>query len=397
VIATRSRLVALSVVAAAGVVCGGAAATPVPLPSVLVLLTPVPPFASPGGAVETEGGAIRFPVDSDQRVTVAMDESGRPFSVRVRQRLVLRRAGDYSFVIGGPVEDVRAAPASESEPGLRRGAVLWAGFSPGRKVLAADVVLRASEARALLPLRVHVERAGDVLRVRLENATAVTVTTLDGAVRAADAAAALDALRRRGDGPRARPVVVELLGLPTSTRTRVAAPLHVRGEIRFPTRALRGASVRGGSLHGDAVRVDVVLGDESLLQHEVVVRGAEAVPNVSLVATPQSPVRSLEPPVGGSWREAARRRRLSAHTLLARAVTARLAAARARQYKTFLAGPDQLGPRTATYRYVTAARPPRATQPSTRRGDDGSAVTTLLAAALALAGAAALVVLWAHS
>jgi len=138
-----------SVAVAAAVVAlapSAAGAAPVPLPSVLVQVTLVPPFATPPTGGENEGGVLRFPADCSQLITVRVDGTGSPFAVRVRHRLVLRRAGDYSFVIGAPVEDVSAAPGSESEPGLRRGAVLWAGFSAGRKVLAADVVLRPAEA-----------------------------------------------------------------------------------------------------------------------------------------------------------------------------------------------------------------------------------------------------------
>ena len=108
---------------------------PVPYPTVsppLVGYGPAPP------------GFTRyvFHITSDQRVRVGVDEEGRPTAVRVRERLGVSGRGDYQFAITGPISDVRRAPGSESEPGLRVNQVLWAGFSPGRKVLAADVTLR---------------------------------------------------------------------------------------------------------------------------------------------------------------------------------------------------------------------------------------------------------------
>jgi hypothetical protein len=388
-------LCAAAFVAAAAV--SAASATPVPLPSVLTQLTPVPPFGGPGGSQEVEGGGFRFPVDSDERISVGIDEHGRPFSVRVRQRLRLRRAGDYSFTIGAPVEDVRAAPGSESEPGLREGAILWQGFSPRRKLLAADLILRADAARAALPLRISIERGRGVVRIRLVNATATRTSAFTAHASPADAAAALDAVRRRGSVPTVAPIAVNIAGRAVATQRVVAAPLDVRGEIRFDARALRAATVDGGSRHGDAIAVDVSLGDGLPLSHEIVVRRARGAPRIQLAATPRAPERTLEPPRGATWRAFVRGRNVDGRELVSRAVLAQLASARARQYQAFLSNPDPFGGRAATYRYVTARRTIAAAPQRQRDSGGGFPVALAVAIPLAVVALGGLVVLWAHS
>src|SRR5438045_6565414 len=91
-------------------------------------------------------------IASGQRVLVGVDPEGRVARVVDRQRLLVRGKGDYQVAISAPVEDVRAAAGSESEPGLRADQVLWAGFSPDRRVLAADVILRPRAAGPYLPV-----------------------------------------------------------------------------------------------------------------------------------------------------------------------------------------------------------------------------------------------------
>jgi len=387
----------VATVAAAAAVAATAHATPVPLPTVLTQLTPGPPFGAPLVTGENEGGALRFPVASDERIDVGIDARGVPVSIHVRQRLDLLRAGDYSFIIGAPVEDVRAAPGSESEPGLREGAILWQGFSPRRKLLAADLVLRAPAARSVLPLRIVVDHRRATWRIRLVNATATPYQTFTGNARAADAAAALDEVRRRGGVPTTRPIAVELRGKADAAHGIVAAPLHVTGEIRFRRGALAHARVEGGSEQGDVISVDVVLGDATPLTHDVVVDGVgNAVPQLRLVVTPRPPERALTPPTGATWSAYVRRaKNVDTRALVSRAVRAALAWARARQYDAFVSNPDPYGRRSAVYRYATAARAAEAVPPRPPEGD-GFPVA-LVAIPLAVVAAGALVVLWAHS
>jgi hypothetical protein len=129
-------------------------------------LTPGPPLAGTNAPTESI-----FPrgMTSMQRVLVGVAASGMPVSVAVVQRLVLHKLGDYSFFVQGPIADVEAAPGSDSEPGLRRDAILWSGFSSGTRTLAAKATLRVAPAAAALPLRVSIEREGNAVVLRGEN------------------------------------------------------------------------------------------------------------------------------------------------------------------------------------------------------------------------------------
>jgi hypothetical protein len=133
---------------------------------------------------------------SVQRVLVGIDGAGAPVSVDVVQRLTLHGLGDYTFAVPGPVTDVVAAPGSASDPGLRQGAILWSGFSPGRKTLAARATLKLSEAVPALPLRLTIAREGGTFTLRGENVSGTPGSLLAGPSDPAAIAAALDETRR---------------------------------------------------------------------------------------------------------------------------------------------------------------------------------------------------------
>jgi hypothetical protein len=126
----RSRLARLSSIAAlvtfVAPATSVAAGTPILLPSVRTSLTPGPPLAGANSPTESI-----FPrgMSSVQRVVVGVDAVGKPVSIAVVQSLMLHKLGDYSFAVSGPIADVEAVPGSDSEPGLRRDAILWSGYS----------------------------------------------------------------------------------------------------------------------------------------------------------------------------------------------------------------------------------------------------------------------------
>jgi hypothetical protein len=319
---------------------------------------------------------FRRPIPSSERVLVGIDRDGTPVSVDVVQRLVVVRTGDYTFAVVGPVEDVARAAGSESDPGLRRDAVLWAGFSPGRRVLAARVTLDPDRARTFLPLRVTVTRSDGRATLRLRNATAIRVPAFEADADAASVAPALDETRAaaRGDGP-LLDAFVEVRGVGTTLVT-TAAPLRVTG--RFGLK-----------------QISTLLGDGRPLQFEVSLPAGVRVPRVQLRVEPVPPVRGLTPPNGKTWASV---KGLPGRALLARAVATRLEFARARQYDQFLAVPDQAATARAVYDYRTVARttatPPAAAQPS----DEGT--TTAVKVAVALVAVALLaggLVWWSHS
>jgi hypothetical protein len=325
-------------------------------------------------------------VRSAERVLVGIDKSGQPRRVRVRQRLLLSGKGDYQLVIGAPVADVRAAPGSESEPGLRTGQVLWAGFSPGRKVLAADVVVRTRPAARYLPVRVRIRRKPDGATLIVTNATQTPEIEYTGRVRSAEMGRLLDETRRVSlAGRQLRPTYATFEGLVGVGKqpARIEAPLRVEGELAF---------------HGRTpVSFERVLGDGHPLAFRVRARG-EGMPRVRLRVTPAPVVRLLRPPGASTWSEAARHGRLSPASLLRRLIETRMRLVRSDQYGSFLANPDPKGRGSAVYVYETvAAAVPASLDESSTGGSGGDALLIALVAVGSVVLAGGAVVLWAHS
>lgn len=314
---------------------------------------------------------------------VGIDAAGAPVSVRVVQRLTLHGLGDYTFAVPGPAVDVTAAPGSASEPGLRRGSILWSGFSPGQKTLAARAALRLAAAAPALPARVTITQADGTVTLRVDDTTGTPGLLLAGPADARAAAAALDATRRTA---RDRPVLHDIYVLaprpPKSKRERIFAPVRVTGDVRFAG--------------GRRVPVDALLGDRG--PHHLVVRVANVSgePVVRLVVRAVPPSRLLAPPRGSTtWQEAVRAHRVDPSRLLELASRARLTTARARDFQTFLVNPDPRGTSSATYVYATAPAAVAAQPgPSAHKRRDRTSAIVVVLLVLAAGG---LVVLWAHS
>jgi hypothetical protein len=338
------------------------AAVTVALPSPVQPLSPQPPLGV-APIVEAEGVAHR--VDGTARVRVRVDSAGRPFAVRASHRLRVRDAGDYAFVVPAPVLDVRAAPGSQSVPGQRRGAIVWAGFNPSRKLLAADATLDPRATARVLPLRI--EPRGNT--VTLVNATPIAAGVFTADAVAPPLAAYLDRVRTAALAERAVPTgVADLTTKPRPGQALIDAPLRVTGTV-------------GGR------PVDTVLGDGRPLR-VTVPRGDG---RVALTVEPVAPRRLLAPPAR-SWRTAG----LDGRALLARTNGALLRLARVHQYDSFLANPDLRGHVAATFVYRTG-RPVTVPTPTLATDDGTSALTTAIVVAATLAALAAGVVLWARS
>jgi hypothetical protein len=285
---------------------------------------------------------------------VSVDARGAAFRVVAVQRLLVHVPGDYVFTVGAPLAAVAAAPGSQSTPGVRGAAILWEGFNPGTRVLAARAVLRRP-ALGVLPLRI-VRRAG---AVTLLNRTAASGIALDANANAAPLEAALRSLRADVAAGRDPPrLTVLLTSAPQTVQLPAAAPLRVTGTI-------------------GARRVDLRLGGGRPMTAAVAARGA-----IDLTVTPVAVVP--EPAPGSSGRQ-----------LLAVANGALLSLARVRQYQSFLGNPDPSGSSKTTYRYVSASRPApvAAVVPGDGRGT--LATAAWVAAAIVVAGAA--LVVWARS
>jgi hypothetical protein len=318
----------------------------------------------------------RFPgrLSSAQLVRVSIDPRGQPFRVVDVDRIAIAGKGDYSFVLGAPVEDVRAAAGSDSEPGLRSGAVIWQGFSPGRRVLGATITLRTQAAVSALPLQLEIDGS----QLRLVNMTGARATTVDANVKAVEIAQTLDAARAAlEDGIPAPAPVVKAVGAVRDTHVIARVPVHVRGTIRFEGRPPRPVAA--------VVR-----------QEPVRIEASGHLKALQLSVSLPEPASILRPAGARRWLDLARSGRLSGGRRTTRlAVNRLLAAGLALQYQQFLPNPDLNGVTQTSYRYELAGR---VQAPSAERSKESSGWLVPLVAAVGLAVVTAgAVVLWAHS
>jgi hypothetical protein len=296
------------------------------------------------------------------------------------------------------VRDVRPGPGSESEPGQRRGQILWSGFASKRRLLAADATLRPAAASRFLPLRLEARRDGDRYVLTMTNVTRTSEVAFGGTGKPAELAALLDRTRRDSLAHRRlRPAYVTIQGLVTrrTQKAGIAAPLRVEGELRFPAAVKETINTRRPE--GRIVRFGFVLGDEQPLTQRIeVTDGGD--PRLRLEARPDIVVRGLTPPGGApSWVAALKRRRLDPHALLARLIDTRMELVRGDQFQAFLANPDPLGSDRTVYVYATSAASARVAGGSSGGSGGNGALMALLAVGGTVLAAGAALVAWAHS
>ena len=379
------RLAAAVVIALAWPALAAAAGRQVALPDPHVPLSPGPPLRGSTGQAR-----VPRPGRTREVVRVGVDAAGEPIRVSVVQRIQLLAVGDYEFSVPAPVRDVYAPAGAHAQPGLLDRAIVWQGFSPGRRDLAAIATLDPQAAAALpLALRVatHTSGAGFRLVLELRNLTRTRVPSFAGRGDAAGLAAVLDGVRRTlARGQTVAPPLITADVRPATIA--VETPFAFRGELALAP-SVRGVRVAGGRLDGSRV---VFSGTATGAQPaRVVVTGTgDPQPHVRVVATPVREVPSA--PGGGSWRNAVARGRVGGRDLLTASVGAMLGLARANQYETFLATPGAPEQAQATYVYATAkiAAAVPAPKPS---GGGIPGVVTVAAVLLALAAGA---VAWAY-
>lgn len=387
--------VALAV--AVGASPAAAAPTVVSLPWPPIVLPHTPPLAPPNQGGLPFPGQFLNRLATSERVVVGLEGDGTPHSVRVLQTIVVKRLGNYVFTVPAPVRSVLPGPGTESQPGQRRNQILWQGFSPGHRVLAAWADLRPAESVGSLPLRVRVttevggsplgpgEKRSGELRMTLtaENATAVTAKSFTAEPHPGDLAVVLGRIRSAIQ----RDVSAEGLNLrvrsgSTPVEVRVAAPLRLDGTLTFApgTATLRGT--RAGT-----VRISGLLDGVRRTRLRLVLRGRAvnaAAPKLKLsvrMADVPDLVRPAQDP----------------RTRLARTIALELAYARKRQYDMFLSSPDQTGPSSTTYEYETAAPEKPAPVSATARGDRDQTLGWIVLGLILVAGLPAAAVIWAHS
>ena len=298
---------------------------------------------------------------------VGLDDDGTPNSVRVQQTLVLNRLGDYTFAVAAPVRSVLPGPGTQSPPGQRTNQILWQGFSPGTRVLAALADLRVDASAPSLPVKVRVEPAGTGTAIIVENVTGATAESYTADVEPVGLGEVVGRIRnaiRRNLS--AEGLNIEVRGEQRRTQVRVAAPLRVSGTVRTRATSRRFSAVLDGIRRREL---------------RVVVPGHEP-PKISMR------VRTADVPDGVRPSQGAR-------TQLAEAIKLELTYARKRQYDQFIASPEASGHSSTTYVYRTAPRP--AVIHSFRVGSDDNtmgwiALAVVLAATLPVAA-----VVWARS
>ena len=339
---------AAGIVAALACVGTADAAQRIALPSPIAPLSAQPPLA--GGAT-TSAENVAHSISASTTVAVAIDRAGTPFSVTATQRLDVRGLGDYFFTIGAPVLAVRAPADSAAAPGMRTGSIVWAGFNPGERLLAARATLEPAKVVDALPLRVRA--SGDT--VTLENTTSITVGSFSADAPRAPLVAYLARLRAEVEhGRTPLQTSVPLASSPTNERITVVAPLHVTGTI-------------------GRQRIDLMLGNRTQIHGSG---------RIDLRAEPVEHVDEVTETNG--------------RALLRAAIRATLTLARANQYDEFLGNPDPAGSSRTVYAYRTSS-PPHAA-PIAAVGRDGRTwVETALIVAAVAAGLAAAAALWVRS
>jgi hypothetical protein len=391
-----TSLAAVSIAAGADAGASPARARAVIQPSdAIVLPKPVTTLPTFNGIGLRPDRRLVSSVPGDVRTTedvgVAVDGQGKPATVTLDEHLRLSGTGNYLIYERGPAREARPLGDSLS-PVLKLGTVIWQGFSPGSRELAARLQLDPTLEAERLPLRVtlsfqpktggprqplrpggEIPSAGTVT-VHLENTTPQPQTVASGVAATTDLAAPLGALLAAARQANARPGVAVVLpvagrGLPqriaasdiASTVSTVFAPLRVVGTITAPgtTAALSGPTT---TLTDGGGRIAGVLSDTADFQLDVPAATRIA---LDLTVTPTLDERTLRPPgANRTWSAWARtnvtrQERVTATTQL---IAGAASAARAASISPYV-GADTPGPATTTFRYRLADKAEIAASP----------------------------------
>jgi len=355
------------------------------------------------------------PVTNHEVIRVGLGADGTPVSVQADQRLGLTGEGDYAIRERGPARSATSL-TGEPPPVTRRGAVVWQGFSPGRRDLAARLVLDPQIEASRLPLSVDLSfSAGNLgpggqvpgsgtLKVTITNRTAQP-QVLPTAAEIPGAAAVLDRLATVAARPSAARLPSTTAGLPTSlpatavasVQSTQAVPLRLTGAFTFSgtTGNVRGPATRpdgsfegtlGGSLPAQA---------GSSVDFEVDVAGPGRVGLRLMAVAALNPAELKPPRPFASWRAwagskpDAQARRAAADLLVALAATG----ARASSYSPYL-GADLVGSGSTEFRWSLAEPAPVTVAAEALRPRRGALAAAGLLLVLVLTGA---VLLWRRS
>jgi hypothetical protein len=320
--------------------------------------------------------SVPGPVSDTEQVRVGLGPDGTPVTVTDLQRLVIHRQGSYIIRELGPARDA-AERGSSPPPVLELGTVVWQGFSPGRRTLAALLTLDAGIESARLPMAVDLAfrdhggtaaplrpgaaaPAAGTVTVTLHNTTGTTMTVDTGTAAPSSLAGPLQTLQRAATHRHPGPPPTAGDGLPVAlprdrtgqATVAVTAPLAVSGHITAPGGA---AAVTGPGTtpvdHGVAVAGTLT----DTVSFSVDVSAGDRV-GVDLDVQPWLDPRTLTPPRGSSsWRQWARHAGAAggAGGATSKLVTAAATAARAAEYTPYLQA-DVPGRDRTSFHYETA-------------------------------------------
>lgn len=326
------------------------------------------------------------PVVNDETVRIGIGDDGTAREVSADQRLQLQGTGDYAIRERGPARSARSL-GEGPPPVTQRGAVVWQGFSPGRRDLAARLLLDPLIEAPHLPLSVTVTGARDGGQVA---AGTVTVTLSNTTSQPAEIPTASDAPAARLADPLDRALAVarrpSAARLPTTddvlpSSLAVTGGARVKGSHAVPLRVTGSLRLTGttGTVEGPATTPTAdgatfagILGGvrgTASVTFSVQVAGAGRL-LLDVTAINALDPSGLAPPRGlPTWKAWARSappvsERKAALDLL---VEVAAAGARASSYSPYL-GADLAGTGSTTFRYAFAApveraAPPRVLQP----------------------------------
>ena len=372
---------------------------------------------------EVEVSKVPGPVSDRERVQAALGLDGSMQSVVVDQTLTIHGVGDFDLVIPRMATTVTGPPDQAIQPGLRRGEILWNGFSPGERVLRSTATLDRTLERLRFPVTVSVRMVqrgrimtppvtGPVeIQVRISNATARLVTLARGDVSTSALAALLDGLRaqiatgrRPAAGTKGIPASLASARTLPSVTQPVQIPIAVAGTVTFPSGFLAGASAAGATVDAAATVPTATVGallpsaretDGSLLVRISGVAAKLGAPHIDLTATPALPdPASLTPSGGGSWKGALNG--LDAEGLadaLVRAEIAMWQVLLRPQIDAYVGNPGK-GPSSTTYDLNTAPPVRLSPRPAAEHLRPAALALVLVAAAFVLGNAT---LLWLRS
>jgi hypothetical protein len=412
---TRFALAAAAALAVVGLGSGVPAAVSerIRMPTPAEAAGPRAPLIVPR-AGEVDVSVAPGQVADSEVARVSLGPDGAVTGVAVTQTLTMSGVGDFNVVLPGPALHVVGPPDQATQPGLRRGTILYQGFVPGSKTLVATATLDPAFERFRVPVIVSVRYLQDGREVKppvtgpveimigIANNSSRLVPVRLGSARAGDVASLLDALR--AELKAGRVPVAGTRGVPASlssstavevVRPPVTVPFAVSGAIGFSSGSIARLRVAAPGIptSGAGAAFRAVVPSARFPNGKVLIRMVgEAfrlgTPLLEMSVASMLPEPSqLDPPGGGTWSRAlARADAAEVRDALALGQTTMWQALRRAEFDAYLGNPGT-GPSRTRYEYVMGPVARRAA-PQERAGvRPGAVVLALVAAALAIANA----------